>query len=433
MAEVTELTPDRTARMRIAVISMHTSPTAPLGQSANGGLNVYVREVCTAFSDMGIATDIFTRVQSQDDPAEESLAPLSRVIYLPAGRGLDKYSLFRETPGFASQVRDWGDSKGVRYDLLYSHYWLSGEVACILRPELAPTWAHIAHTLGVVKNKRLATGARPEPELRIAVERELAHQADVLIASTADEQDELVEAYGADPARVHVVAPGVDLTTFSRVDRAEARRKIGAGPGPLLLFVGRLERLKGVDIAIRALAELRNGGRHDLKLLVVGSDVRERGVREGDESETQRLKYVAASLGVRDSVEFAGSVAHHELPYFYSAADVCVMPSYSESFGLVGLEAQACGCPVVGSGVSGIRSVVRDGVTGFLVDGDNPSDYAERIGRLLDETELARLMGLRGQLLAQRFSWNRTADRLAEMFTSAVERQDRVHAGMRHE
>jgi D-inositol-3-phosphate glycosyltransferase len=428
VAEVTELTPDRTARMRIAVISMHTSPTAPLGQSANGGLNVYVREVSTAFSDMGIATDIFTRVQSLDDPAEESLAPLSRVIYLPAGRGLDKYSLFRETPRFASQVRDWADSRGLRYDLLYSHYWLSGEVACLLRPRLAPTWAHIAHTLGLVKNKRLATGARPEPELRIAVERELAHQADILIASTADEQDELVDAYGADPSRVYVVAPGVDLTTFKPVDRAEARRKIGAGGGPLLLFVGRLERLKGVDIAIRALAELRNAGRPDLKLLVLGEDS-----REGDESEKQRLKYIAASLGVRDSVEFVGSVAHHELPYFYSAANVCVMPSYSESFGLVGLEAQACGCPVVGSGVSGIRSVVRDEVTGFLVDGDNPSDYAERIGRILDETELARLMGVRGRLLAQRYSWNRTADRLAEMFSSAVERQDRVHAGMRHE
>ncbi len=428
MAEVTELTPDRTARMRIAVISMHTSPTAPLGQSANGGLNVYVREVCTAFSDMGIATDIFTRVQSPDDPAEESLAPLSRVVYLPAGRGLDKYTLFRETPQFAAQIENWAHRNGVRYDLLYSHYWLSGEVACLLRPQLAPTWVHIAHTLGLVKNKRLAIGARPEPDLRIAVEHELAHQADMLVASTADEKDDLVDAYGANPSRVYVVAPGVDLTTFNPVDRAEARRKIGAGPGPLLLFVGRLERLKGVDIAIRALAELRSGGRPDLKLLVLGEDS-----REGDESEKQRLKYIAASLGVRDSVEFVGSVAHHELPYFYSAADVCVMPSYSESFGLVGLEAQACGCPVVGSGVSGIRSVVRDGVTGYLVDGDNPSDYAERIGRLLDDTELARLMGLRGRLLAQRYSWNRTADRLAEMFSSAVERQDRVHAGMRHE
>ena len=172
MAEVTELSPDRSARMRIAVVSMHTSPTAPLGQSANGGLNVYVREVCTAFSDMGIATDIFTRIQSPDDPAEESLAPLSRVIYLPAGRDLDKYDLYRETPQFAQRISEWAAAAGASYDLIYSHYWLSGEVACLLRPELAPSWAHIAHTLGLVKNRRLATGAQPEPALRIAVEGE---------------------------------------------------------------------------------------------------------------------------------------------------------------------------------------------------------------------------------------------------------------------
>ena len=227
---------------------------------------------------------------------------------------------------------------------------------------------------------------------------------------------------------MEVVAPGVDLSTFQPIDREEARRKIGVGTGPLLLFVGRLERLKGVDIAIRALAQLHERGHSDVRLLVLGEDS-----REGDESEMDRLKQVAESVSVRNAVDFVGSVAHHELPYFYAAADATVMPSYSESFGLVGLEAQACGCPVVGSGVTGIRSVVRDQVTGFLVDGDNPADYADRIARLLDEPELARQMGRRGQLLAQRFSWGRTADRLADLFNSLAVSQDRVHAGMRHE
>jgi len=428
VAEVTELIPDRAARTRIAVISMHTSPTAPLGQSANGGLNVYVREICSAFSDRGIATDVFTRVQSADDPMTEQLAPLSRVIYLPAGRDLDKYSLYREVPDFAARVYDHATGEGLTYDLIYSHYWLSGEVACLLRPQLAPAWAHIAHTLGLVKNRRLAVGARPEPALRIAVEGELARQADLLVASTSDESHDLIDLYGADPARVFVVAPGVDLATFQPIARREARQKIGAGAGPLLLFVGRLERLKGVDIAIRALAELRRRGHDDLRLLVLGEDS-----REGAESEKERLKQIAIDEAVRDSVDFVGSVAHHELPFFYAAADACVMPSYSESFGLVGLEAQACGCPVVGSGVAGIRSVVRDEVTGFLVDRDDPNDYADRIGRLLDDPELARQMGRRGQLLAQRFSWNRTADRLAELFGSVTGAQARVHAGMRHE
>ena len=428
MAEASRPISDRAAR-RIAVITMHTSPTASLGQNANGGLNVYVHEVATAFSDRGIATDIFTRQQSPDDPAIEPLAELSRVIYLPAGRGLDKYSLYNEVPAFASQVLDFAEREGISYDLLFSHYWLSGEVACLLRPHLASGWAHVAHTLGLVKNRSLAAGARPEPPLRIRVEAEIAQQADLLIASTADESAELVRTYGAVPERVFVVPPGVDLSVFQPVDRDEARRKIGYGPGRLLLFVGRLERLKGVEVAIRALALLRDRNHDDVRLLILGEDS-----KDGDEGEKDRLKAVAADIGVRDRVDFLGSVAHHELPYFYSAADVCVMPSYSESFGLVGLEAQASGRPVVGSDVSGLRSVIRDQVSGYLIAGHDPAEYAERIGRLLEDPELAQQMGRRGRLLAQRYSWTRTADRLRELFEDVAERaQIRVHATARQE
>ena len=429
MAEATGPIPDPTAHRRIAVISMHTSPTASPGQNANGGLNVYVREVCTAFSERGIATDIFTRKQSLDDPNVETLAPLSRVIYLPAGTGLDKYSLFGEVPFFASRILEFAGEENITYDLLYSHYWLSGEVACLLRPRLAAGWAHTAHTLGLVKNRTLAAGARPEPQLRIQVEGELAQQADMLIGSTPDEARELVDAYGADPERVFVVPPGVDLATFHPMDHAAARREIGYGDGRLLLFVGRLERLKGVEIAIRALALLRDRQHDDVRLLILGEDS-----REGDESEKERLKAIATQMGVRDRVEFVGSVAHHELPFFYAAADVCVMPSYSESFGLVALEAQACGCPVVASGVSGLRSVVRDGVSGYLIDAHDPAAYAERIGRVLEDREIAQQMGRRGSLLAQRFSWTRTADRLEELFAGVVEKnQALVQASARQE
>jgi len=418
---------DRAARRRIAVISMHTSPTASLGKNANGGLNVYVREVCLAFSDRGIATDVFTRLQSRDDPAVEALAPLSRVIYLAAGYGLDKYSLINEAPAFASQVAAFAASAGIQYDLLFSHYWLSGEVACLLRPQLAAGWAHVAHTLGLVKNRSLASGARPEPQNRIRLEGEIAQQADLLLASTVEEADELVNSYGANPDRVFVVPPGVDLATFRPLDRDEARQKIGYKGGPLLLFVGRLERLKGVEIAIRALALLSDRAHPDLRLLVLGEDS-----RDGDESEKERLKAIASSLGVRDRVDFLGSVVHHELPYFYSAADACVMPSYSESFGLVGLEAQACGCPVVASDVPGLRSVVRDGVSGYLIDGNDPATYAERIGRLLADPQLAQQMGRHGSLLAQRFSWTRTADRLATLFDAVFENdqaRDQLNVG----
>ena len=407
---------------------MHTSPTASLGQNANGGLNVYVNEIAAAFSDRGIATDIFTRC-TPSDPEFEQLTPLSRVIYLPAGQELDKYTLYAEVPGFANRIRQFTVVEDLKYDLLFSHYWLSGEVACLLRPLLAAGWAHIAHTLGLVKNKTLAAGARPEPELRIQVEREIAAQADLLIASTEDERGDLVRLYGAEPDHVAVVPPGVDLSMFQPIDRDEARRKIGYGPGRLLLFVGRLERLKGVEIAIRALALLRDRAHDDVRLLILGEDS-----RDGDESEKERLKQVASEVGVRDRVDFLGSVAHHELPFFYSAVDVCVMPSYSESFGFVGLEAQACGRPVVASDVSGLRSVVRDDVSGYLIDSHDPALYAERIGRLLDNPELAQQMGRRGRLLAQRFSWTRTADRLQALFDAVIERsQVRVQAGARQE
>jgi D-inositol-3-phosphate glycosyltransferase len=429
VAEATRLIDDRAARRRIAVVSMHTSPTASLGQNANGGLNVYVREICTAFSERGIATDIFTRKQSIDDPAFELLAPLSRVIYLPAGNGLDKYSLYGEVPSFAGRIMEFAARENVTYDLLYSHYWLSGEVACLLRPQLATGWAHIAHTLGLVKNRTLAAGARPEPDLRIHVESELAQQANLLIASTADEAQELIDGYGADPERVNFVPPGVDLGMFQPMNRADARREVGYGTGRLLLFVGRLERLKGVEVAIRALGLLRDRRHDDVRLLILGEDS-----HEGDESEKERLKAIASEVGVRDRVDFVGSVAHHELPYFYAAADVCVMPSYSESFGLVALEAQACGCPVVASGVSGLRSVVRDEVSGYLIDEHDPAAYAERIGRLLENSELAQQMGRRGRLLAQRFSWTRTADRLEDLFDQVVQgNQALVQASARHE
>lgn len=408
---------------------MHTSPTASLGKNANGGLNLYVREVATAFSERGIATDIFTRRQSRDDPEVERLAPLSRVIYMQAGNGLDKYSLYDQVPHFATRILDFAAAEDISYDLLFSHYWLSGEVACLLRPELSAAWAHVAHTLGLVKNRSLATGARPEPGLRIRVEGEIAQQADLLIASTQDESEDLTAAYGAPAERVVVVPPGVDLAAFQPIDRRHARRKIGYGDERLLLFVGRLERLKGVEVAIRALALLRDRKHDDVRLLILGEDS-----RNGEESEKRRLKAIASDLGVRDRVDFIGSVAHDDLPSYYGAADVCVMPSYSESFGLVGLEAQACGCPVVAADVSGLRSVVRDEVSGYLIDGHDPAAYAERIGRLLADPELAQQMGRRGRLLAQRFSWSRTAEGLQELFEGVTgDAQLRVHAGVRHE
>jgi D-inositol-3-phosphate glycosyltransferase len=399
-------------RARIAVVSMHTSPTASLGESANGGMNVYIREISAAFSRCGIATDVFTRRVGADDPAVERIAPLGRVVYLPAGHDhSDKYQLQHHVEEFAAEALAFIDEQRLEYQLLYSHYWLSGLVARSLRQSLGLPWVHTAHTLGKVKNRQLAPGAKPEPIERIRAEREIAGEADRLIASTDDEREDLVELYGADRDRIAVVAPGIDLATFFPMPKEDAQRKIGFPDQRLLLFVGRLERLKGVETILRAMALAADRRHQDVRLLVLGEDS-----RDAEQSEKDRLRGLAAELGIADRVEFLGSVAHHELPYFYAAAEACLMPSYSESFGLVGLEAQACGCAVIASNVSGLASVVREGVTGYLVDGHNPAEWADRILRLLNDPESAEQMGRRGVLLAQRFPWGLAADRVwAEM------------------
>ena len=404
-------------RARIAVVSMHTSPTASLGESANGGMNVYIRGISAAFSRCGIATDVFTRRVGADDPAVERMAPLSRVVYLPAGHDhSDKYQLQHHVEEFADEALAFINEQQLDYQLLYSHYWLSGLVARSLSKTLHLPWVHTAHTLGLVKNRQLAPGAKPEPAERIRAEREIAAEANLLIASTDDEREDLARLHGADRDRVVVVAPGIDLATFSPMAKSDARRKIGYPGKRLLLFVGRLERLKGVETILRALALAADRRHQDVRLLVLGEDS-----RDAEESEKDRLRDLAVELGIADRVDFLGSVAHHELPYFYAAAEACLMPSYSESFGLVGLEAQACGCAVIASNVAGLASVVREGVTGYLVDSHVPAEWADRILRLLNDPESADQMGRRGVLLAQRFPWSLTADRVWAAMEPLVE------------
>ncbi|HEX6548928.1 MAG TPA: glycosyltransferase [Candidatus Dormibacteraeota bacterium] len=392
---------------RVAIISLHTSPTASLGHRANGGLNVYVREVCAAFSRQGVATDVFTRVASPDSPVVESLAPHNRVIYLPAGSpGLGKYELVDQVESFAREVALFAAGERMVYDVIHSHYWLSGAAASSLRARWRIPWAHTAHTLALVKNRHLAPGDLPEPRLRELVEADLARSADLLVVSTEAEGADLCQAYGIDPARIAVVAPGVDHARFRNVPRGTSAAQVGLEGVRPVLFVGRLERLKGAEVALRAFAQGAAGHPH-ARLLILGDDSHTEG-----ESERERLRGIAADLDIRDRVSFRGSVPHAELPLYYSAAEALLMPSYSESFGLVGLEAQACGCPVIAAGVAGLASVVRDGETGFLIDGHDPADYAARLRQLLDDPELRTRMGECALRHTERFSWTGTGARL---------------------
>jgi D-inositol-3-phosphate glycosyltransferase len=411
------------------MITLHTSPTAALGQRANGGLNVYVRELCTLLSGRGVATDVFTRCLGTGCPDVEQVAPLSRVVYLPAGPpDLDKYRLLGHVPTFTDAVQDFVEGSGLAYDLIYSHYWLSGLSACALRHRLRLPWAHTAHTLALAKNRHLAPGAEPEPEVRVDLEGEIARCADLLVVSTAAEGEDLRRAYHVPPHRVAVVAPGVDLEIFQPRPKPLARLLVGHPDHRLFVFVGRLEPLKGVDVILRAFALLVEGGRHpEARLLVLGDDSdshpsEPRHPTPGDPhpttpgGEQARLRRLAGELGLSDQVEFLGSVAQNRLAMYYAAAEACLMPSYSESFGLVGLEAQACGTAVVASNLAGLASVVRDRQTGFLVDGHDPADYAERMRLMLEEPGLAEQMGRRAGRAAHRFSWSRTADSLMEEF-----------------
>jgi D-inositol-3-phosphate glycosyltransferase len=392
---------------RIAMVAMHTSPAAAPGQCSSGGLNVYVREVCAELGRRGVATDVFTRCPEGESERTESLAPLSRLVYRAVGpRGLDKYRLVHEVARFTELVAEF--AAGQRYDLLYSHYWLSGLAACALRSRLGLPWAHRAHTLAVTKNRRLAPGAQPEPEIRIDLEGEISRCADLLVVSTEAERDELRSAYRIRPDRLTVVPPGVDLDHFRPVPRSEAGRRIGRTPAGLFVFAGRLEPLKGVDLVIRALALL--APRYPAaRLLVLGDD-------GGEGRERERLQRLAGELGLTGRVEFWGAVSREVLPACYSAAEACLVPSYSESFGLAALEAQACGTPTIASDTAGLASIVRDGATGFLVRHQDPRAYAASMERLLATPGLAEQMGERARRLASAFTWTRTVDLLLQRF-----------------
>ncbi|MGH2712243.1 MAG: glycosyltransferase [Actinomycetota bacterium] len=370
---------------RIAIISLHTSPFDQPGSGDSGGMNVEIRALAGLLGRRGVATDIFTRAGRE--PAVEEVGPLTRVISAPAS--------------------EFGP-----YDLVHSHYWRSGHVGT----ELARSWdvplVASYHTLAEVKNLSLAPGDLPEPLARVAGERRTIKAADRLMAPTEDHARHLIELYDADPARIRVVPPGVDTLRFYPRDAEEARARLGLGAGPVVLFLGRLQPLKGPDLALRAFAEALRGAQdvmRDATLVIVGGP-------SGAASASIRpwLEDVAHGEGVHDRVRFVPPQPHEDLPWIYSAADVLLMPSRSESFGLAALESQACGTPVIASSVGGLRYAVADGVGGYLVEGRDPSSYAGRILEILtaESDDLSR--GAVGH--ASTLPWELAVDRLLSVY-----------------
>ena len=406
-------------RARIAMLSVHTCPLATLGGKETGGMNVYVRDLSRELARRGYHVDVYTRSQDSGIPRiSNGLGPGARVIHLPAGpeHPYGKHLVYDHLPEFVDGVLAQVEADSIRYDVLHSHYWLSGVVARELRQRWGAPIVHMFHTLGEMKN---AVAQRPE-ELetarRIGVEAEIVRFAGALVAATPVEEEQLVRLYSADPARIHVVSPGVDTEVFHPIPAAHAKEHIGLCPDCyIILFVGRIEPLKGVDNLLRAIArvverepELREG----LVVPIIGGDPDR--IRQADEM--VRLQELREELGIGDVVTFLGAKDQDTLQYYYSAAEVVVMPSDYESFGMVALEAMACGTPVIVSDVGGLAFLVQHGRTGYRVPARDPQALAAKITRLLTDEGLRRRIGQRAACWAESYAWPRIADRIEGVY-----------------
>lgn len=393
---------------RLAILSMHTSPLAQPGAGDGGGMNVYVRALASSLARAGVECDVLTRADHAEQPAVIDVEDGFRVVHIQAGpaQPVPKYQLSELVEPFVESTLEFVRD-GHEYDLLHANYWLSGAVGHRLKHELDLPLAATFHTLDRVKAD---AGVGDDPEERSRVESEVIRCADLMLASTVEERCQLVELYDADPARVEIVPPGVDHDVFSPGDRCAARRRLGLErDARVLLFVGRIQPLKGADLALQCLAALDDPRS---VLVIVGGP-------SGIDGETElfRVRRLVEDLGLAGRVRFLPPQPHDALPDFYRAADVCLVPSRTESFGLVALEAAACGTPVVASDVGGLRTLVDDGVTGFRVEGRSPVEFAAPVARLLTDRDLARSMGARAEAASRRYAWSMTAARLRRLYT----------------
>ncbi|GAA2905991.1 D-inositol-3-phosphate glycosyltransferase [Streptosporangium fragile] len=412
---------------RVATISMHTSPLDQPGTGDAGGMNVYIVEAAKRLSELGVEVEIFTRQTSRDLPPVAEIVPGVSVRHITAGpyEELDKGDLPGQLCGFLSGVlRTEAMYEPGRYDVIHSHYWLSGQVGWLAKERWGLPLVHTMHTMAKVKNLLLAEDDKPEPAARVLGEQQVVDVADRLVANTPTEARELVELYGAVPERVEVVNPGVNLTVFQPASKGAARHRLRLPQDAhVLLFVGRVQPLKAPDVLLRAAARLlveEPALRSRLVVACVG------GPSGNGLARPSYLTDVAASLGISDVVRIVPPAPQYELADWYRAADVTVVPSHSESFGLVALESQACGTPVAAASVGGLRTAVRDGVSGVLVEGHDPHDWARVLSRFLHMPAWREALAAGAVAQAAAFGWSATAARLAEVYAGAMANLHRV-------
>ncbi len=394
-------------RLRIAMLSAHSCPVGKLGTKDTGGMSVYIREIACELGQQGHSVDIFTRVHDPKDRQIYELNENVRLIHLRAGEDeeIRKLAVYSYLPDFAGNLENYRRQDNLEYDLIFSHYWLSALAGVYLQQ-----WWHVPHiamfhTLGAVKNaiRERTCLALDEDELRLRIgtERDMVQRCHHIIAPTEREKQEFIRYYGAPSAKISVVPCGVNLEHFKALDKAQARQYLGLGDEKIVLFVGRIDPLKGIDKLIKALPFLRDI--QGLRLLVIGGG-------EHSQHEIKQLRKLACNLEVENSVTFLDLVKHEQLPYFYSGADVCVVPSYYESFGLVALESLACGTPVVATDVGDFRNIIREGETGYVVKDNVPDHLAKKIALLLSrpytDGESAQLI----RATVSKFSWPNIAE-----------------------
>jgi len=406
---------------RIAILSIHTSPLHQPGFGDSGGMNVYIAETAKRIAARGIEVEIFTRATTATDPEVVEFVPGVKVRHIPAGpfEGLGKEELPAQLCAVTAGLLRAEAAKDIGfYDLIHSHYWLSGQVGWIAKERWGVPLVHTMHTMARVKNAALAAGDSPEPAVREIGEEQVVEIADYLVANTEQEARELIELYHAKPARVRVINPGVDLEAFVPGDKSQARKSLGIAPqAKVLLFVGRIQPLKAPDVLLKAAAELIKQNpelRKDLVVAICG------GPSGSGLEEPDALHRLAQELNISALVRFIPPTNRKELVTWLQAADLCAVPSHSESFGLVALEAQACGTPVIATRVGGLTTTVADELSGLLVDGHNPEDWAQAINRILTDPDFATKLEHGAAVHAANFGWDRTTDELLDVYQHAV-------------
>ena len=403
------------------MLSMHTSPIAALGGKETGGMNVYVRELSRTLSARGWQIDVFTRWQEPGTPRiQNDLGDGVRVIQISAGPigEIDRRELFPLLPEFVQGIRDYCSDEHLQYDLIHSHYWLSGWVARELCRDWGVPVVQMFHTLGRMKDSVADGPDQREASNRAQVEQEIMAFADRVVAATPLDRQQMLDLYQVDEPKIAVVPCGVNLERFRPIDRGEAYARLGIDPArELLLFVGRLDPVKGLNVLLEAMCELTRqldpSRAEKLSLAVIGGDRESHLEALGD---PKCLQEIREELGLDDLVIFIGSRSQEDLAYYYSAAMACVMPSLYESFGMVALEAMACGTPVIASRVGGLTFTVRDGETGFLVPEREPKALAHKLELVLTDDRLRRRLGRRAMEVAAGYSWEVVADDLEALY-----------------